>query len=345
MKKQEILKSLPEKLPGWYRENARDLPWRRTHDPYAVWVSEIMLQQTRMETVLTYWERFVKELPDIPSLASCPDDVLHKYWEGLGYYRRADNMKKAACVIMEKHGGAFPSSYKDILSLPGIGSYTAGAVSSICFDEKRPAVDGNVLRVLSRLTEDPSPIDRSATVRMWEQELLRVYPETDCGAFTQSLMELGATVCLPNGLPRCGLCPMRELCLSKKAGSYPDFPVRSEKKAKKQEHLTVFLFDHDGRNAIRQRTEKGLLQGLWEFPNVPGTLTEQEAVREAERMGVSVAAVERQMNRTHLFTHVVWQMRCYVIRCANEIPGCVWCSRSELDETYAVPSAFRKLLD
>ena len=298
MKKQEILKSLPEKLPGWYRENARDLPWRRTHDPYAVWVSEIMLQQTRVETVLTYWERFVKELPDIPSLASCPDDVLHKYWEGLGYYRRADNMKKAACVIMEKHGGAFPSSYKDILSLPGIGSYTAGAVSSM------------------KSTESPNI----------------------------SLVPL-CTVCLPNGLPRCGLCPMRELCLSKKAGSYPDFPVRSEKKAKKQEHLTVFLFDHDGRNAIRQRTEKGLLQGLWEFPNVPGTLTEQEAVREAERMGVSVAAVERQMNRTHLFTHVVWQMRCYVIRCANEIPGCVWCSRSELDETYAVPSAFRKLLD
>ncbi|MBQ6474769.1 MAG: A/G-specific adenine glycosylase [Clostridia bacterium] len=345
MQKQEILKILPERILPWYRENARDLPWRKTRDPYAIWVSEIMLQQTRVETVLAYWERFVKALPDISSLASCPGDILHKYWEGLGYYRRADNMKKAACIIMEEFGGVFPSSYEDILSLPGIGSYTAGAVSSICFDEKRPAVDGNVLRVLSRLTEDPSPVDRSATVRMWEQELLGIYPDTGCGMFTQSLMELGATVCLPNGLPGCGICPMRDLCLAKKEGSFLSFPVREEKKAKRQEDLTVFLFDHDGKTAVRLRTEQGLLQGLWEFPNVTGIRTEQEAVEEAERMGVTVTAVERQINRTHLFTHVIWKMRCFVVRCANETPDFSWCTHSELEETYAIPSAFRKLLD
>ena len=345
MQKKEILKSLPGRLLVWYRENARDLPWHRTRDPYAVWVSEIMLQQTRVETVLSYCERFLAQLPDLSSLASCPDDVLHKYWEGLGYYRRADNMKKAARVIMEKHGGIFPASYEDILSLPGIGPYTAGAISSICFDEKRPAVDGNVLRVLSRLTEDPSPIDRSATVRMWEQELLEIYPDTGSGAFTQSLMELGATVCLPNSMPVCAVCPMQDLCRAKKAASFSDFPVRGDRKPKKQEAFTVFLFDHDGKTAVRKRKESGLLQGLWEFPNVPGILSEQEAVREAERMGVSVVAVERQLNRRHLFTHVTWQMRGYVVRCADELPVFTWCTRSELEKTYAVPSAFRKLIE
>ena len=203
---ENILSALPGVLLPWYRENRRELPWRRDREPYHVWLSEIMLQQTRVEAVKGYYTRFLEALPTIEDLANCDDDTLHKLWEGLGYYSRVRNLKKAANQIMKRHGGRFPDTYEEVRALSGIGDYTAGAICSICFDYPTPAVDGNVLRVISRLTEDATPIDLPARKKEVSQLLAAVYP-AEAGDFTQALMELGATLCGPNWKPRCQECP------------------------------------------------------------------------------------------------------------------------------------------
>ena len=232
------MRRLPDALLPWYREHKRDLPWRHTKEPYHIWVSEIMLQQTRVEAVKGYYARFLARLPDIESLAVCDDDELHKLWEGLGYYSRVRNLKKAARIMMAEHGGAFPRDYAAVRALPGIGDYTAGAVCSIAFSLPTPAVDGNVLRVLARLRADDAPIDLPATKKRVQQELAEIYP-TDCpGEFTQALMELGATVCVPGGEPKCGICPCREFCRGREM--WQQLPVKLPKKAKRQEDRTGF---------------------------------------------------------------------------------------------------------
>lgn len=203
------LNMLPELLLPWYQENHRCLPWRETKEPYHIWLSEIMLQQTRVEAVKGYYARFLAALPTVEALANCDDDALHKLWEGLGYYSRVRNLKKAAQVIQERYNGQFPGEYDAVLALPGIGEYTAGAVCSIAFDLPVPAVDGNVLRVFSRLTDDPSPIDLPAVKASVRERLAAIYPK-EAGDFTQALMELGATVCGPNRKPECGSCPCRK---------------------------------------------------------------------------------------------------------------------------------------
>ena len=215
---ENMLAALPQALLPWYQENRRELPWRQDKEPYHVWLSEIMLQQTRVEAVKGYYARFLQALPDIESLSRCDDDLLHKLWEGLGYYSRVRNLKKAAIRIMEAHGGVFPSRYEDIRVLPGIGDYTAGAICSICFDAPTPAVDGNVLRVIARLTENDTPIDLPARKREVAVQLAEIYPE-EAGNFTQALMELGATLCGPNWKPRCAECPCAKFCLGNLRGS------------------------------------------------------------------------------------------------------------------------------
>ena len=260
-KKQGLVAALPERLLPWYREHARALPWRRDQAPYHVWLSEIMLQQTRVEAVLGYYSRFLETCPDIPTLAACPPEVLNKLWQGLGYYTRVRNLQKAAQCICRDYGGEFPRDIAAIRALPGIGPYTAGAIASICFEQPEPAVDGNVLRVMTRFLADATPLERPALRREITQALAAVYPAGQCGAFTQSLMELGALVCLPNGAPLCGQCPLQALCRASAAGNPCAYPVRAPKAARRIEERTVFVFSCDGRQAMEKRPPEGLLAG------------------------------------------------------------------------------------
>lgn len=338
------LKALPAALLPWFAAHARDLPWRRDTAPYHVWLSEIMLQQTRVEAVKGYYTRFVREIPDISALAGADPERLKKLWEGLGYYSRVRNLQAAARQIMTEHGGAFPRDYAGIRALKGVGDYTAGAIASICFDLPEPAVDGNVLRVVSRVTGDARCVDEAKTKAAVRDALRKVYPAGQCGAFTQALMELGAVVCLPNGEPDCALCPARAFCAGR-TGAWRRLPVKAEKRARRRAELTVLLLRFDGRIAVRKRPEKGLLAGLWELPNVPGHLSPEEAAALAERWGTRPREVLWEAERKHIFTHVEWDMRCFALSCAaapEEIA--LWVTEEELLTAVALPTAFRKLL-
>lgn len=338
------LRFLPKLLVVWFSENARELPWRKDKEPYHVWVSEIMLQQTRVEAVKGYYERFLKALPTIESLANAKEEKLLKLWEGLGYYSRARNLQKAARVIVEKHDGVFPTDYEEILALPGIGEYTAGAISSICFEKPTPAVDGNVLRVISRVTENSAPITDAKVKKEITEKLKKIYPKKNCGDFTQALMELGATVCVPNGAPRCENCPLQKICLSHQNGTAEKLPVRAQKKARKKEMLTVFLLSHNGKIAVSKREDTGLLKGLWEFPNTKGALSKNEAAEYLATWGIVPKDIVQKVKRKHIFTHVEWDMTGYFFECKNENDAFLWKTKGELLEKIALPTAFRKFL-
>lgn len=337
----EQLKQLPKALLPWYSKNKRDLPWRRDKEPYHVWLSEIMLQQTRVEAVKSYYARFLDELPTIESLSQCDDDLLHKLWEGLGYYSRVRNLKKAAIQIMELHGGVFPQEYEKIRALPGIGDYTAGAICSICFNMPRAAVDGNVLRVVSRLTEDDTPIDLSAQKKKVAAALEAVYP-TESGEFTQALMELGATLCGPNWAPWCEECPCRSFCSGAIHGTAQQFPVKLPKREKRVEEKTVFILSCDGRYALEKRPDSGLLAGLWQFPNVSGKLETAQALDKLQTMGLRPREVIKQIERKHIFTHIRWEMRGIYLEVAEETDGFTWLTEQQIEATTALPTAFRQ---
>ena len=337
----DVLKKLPQILPPWYREHKRDLPWRQDKEPYHVWLSEIMLQQTRVEAVKGYYARFLNALPTIEALAACDDDQLHKLWEGLGYYSRVRNLKKAALQIMELYGGEFPKEYEKIRALPGIGDYTAGAISSICFNKPRAAVDGNVLRVVSRLTEDATPIDLPAQKKAVTAALEAVYPE-EAGEFTQALMELGATLCGPNWAPRCEECPCRHFCGGATNGTAQQYPVKLPKKGKRTEEKTVFILSCDGRYALEKRPDSGLLAGLWQFPNVSGKLETAQALDAVQQMGLRLREITKQIERKHIFTHIVWQMRGIYLEVAEETKNFVWLTAEQINAEAALPTAFRQ---
>ena len=340
MEKNE-LKKMPQALLPWYRENRRDLPWRKTKEPYRVWLSEIMLQQTRVEAVKGYYARFLAAVPNVAELASCDDEVLHKLWEGLGYYSRVRNLKKAANVIMEQHGGIFPRDYAGIRALPGIGDYTAGAICSICFDMPTPAVDGNVLRVIARLTEDGTPIDLPARKREVQAQLADVYPG-EAGEFTQALMELGATLCGPNWKPRCGECPCAAFCRGAINGTAEQFPVKLPKKGKRVEERTVFILSCDGKYALHRRPEQGLLAGLWEFPNVPDKLEPAQALEQAESWGLKPRQLHKQLERKHIFTHIRWELRGIYLEVAEPAGEFSWLTPEQINREAALPTAFRQ---
>ena len=278
--KKSLYQRLPEVLLPWYEKNARQLDWRRDTQPYHVWLSEIMLQQTRVEAVKGYYTRFLKAFPTIQDLAQAREDTLFKYWEGLGYYNRARNLQKAAKKIVRDYGGVFPSSYEDIASLPGVGPYTAGAIASICFEQPRAAVDGNVLRLAARITGSRLDVLDAKNRKIFRSWMAAAMSQERPGAYNQALMDLGATVCLPSGAPLCGDCPAGDFCIARQEGCQAQLPVRSPKREKRTEHLTVFLLRRGAAAALRQRPETGLLAGLWEYPHVPGTLTEAEAARQ-----------------------------------------------------------------
>ncbi|MGM9590391.1 MAG: A/G-specific adenine glycosylase [Faecousia sp.] len=332
--------SLPELLLPWYHKHKRDLPWRADREPYHIWLSEIMLQQTRVEAVRGYYARFLDTLPTVEALAGCDDDLLHKLWEGLGYYSRVRNLKKAAKVIMEQYQGVFPQNHEDILALPGIGEYTAGAISSIAFGQKRPAVDGNVLRVLSRLRDDPSPIDLTATKKEITAALAAVYPE-EAADFTQALMELGATLCGPNWVPKCEECPCQEICLGYRHGTAAALPVKSPKKEKRQEDRTVFILSCDGKYALEKRPDKGLLAGMWQFPNVAGHRSTADALAAVEEMGLSPRQLFREVSRKHIFTHIQWNMKGIYLEVAHCAGTFHWLTKDEINTQAALPTAFR----
>ena len=338
---EKLPQQLPERLLEWYAAGHRDLPWRRDREPYHVWLSEVMLQQTRVEAVKGYYCRFLAELPDIPALAACPPDRLAKLWEGLGYYSRMRNLQKAAQVIASAHGGVFPREYDAIRALPGVGDYTAGAIASICFGLPEPAVDGNVLRVLSRVTDDAAPVTDAAVKREYAARLREIYPTGRCGDFTQSLMELGATVCGPNSQPQCALCPLASLCLARANGTALLRPVKAPKKEKRTEEKTVFILRCGARIAVRRRPEQGLLAGLWELPNVDGKCSAQQALAQAERWGVHPRELCRSSEKTHIFTHIRWELRGFYIECAEAAPLFTWVAPARFRQDIALPTAFR----
>jgi len=341
LKTKNSLRVLPQILLPWFKANKRDLPWRKDREPYHVWVSEIMLQQTRVEAVKGYYQRFLTALPTIESLAEADDGLLHKLWEGLGYYSRVKNLKKAAKIICEDFGGKFPERYDDIISLPGIGMYTAGAISSIAFDRPAPAVDGNVLRVFTRLTENATTIDDPAFKRFVNASLEQIYPP-QAGDFTQALMELGATVCVPNGKPNCEQCPCKGLCLACRNGTQQLFPVKSPKKQRRTEEMTVFILSCDGAYALEKRPASGLLADLWQFPNVPGRLELNDALRELERLGFRIRNVFRCVERNHIFTHVEWKMTGFYAEVSEKQGSLAWMTAEEIRSSAAIPTAFRQ---
>lgn len=336
---------LPELLLAWYEQNHRELPWRRDREPYHVWLSEVMLQQTRVEAVRGYYARFLAALPDIPALAACDPNRLEKLWEGLGYYTRVRNLQKAAQLITERCGGRFPEEYADIRALPGVGDYTAGAICSICFGKPTPAVDGNVLRVLSRVTADAEPVTKQSVRQTYAERLAELYPAGRCGDFTQALMELGATVCVPNGEPDCARCPLSALCEAKKRGKQTDFPVRQAKKPRRKEEKTVLILTCGGALAVRKRPEKGLLAGLWELPNTEGRLDAGQALSFAQSLGAKPGELLKMAEKTHIFTHVEWEMRGYYIECTEKNGDLIWADADRLAADIALPTAFRQFSD
>ena len=324
------LERLPIPLLEGFRDNARRLPWRDEPTPYHVWLSEIMLQQTRVAAVLDYYKRFLEEAPDVSALAALPEERLMKLWQGLGYYSRARNLKKAAKIIVEEYGGQFPSDYAAVRALPGVGDYTAV-----------PAVDGNVLRVYARICGDDGDIASPWMKKKVTQALEKAIPVNWPGTFNQALMELGATVCLPNGAPLCGKCPAKGFCAALVQGRVGELPVKAPKKSRRVEERTVWVIFHENTVALRRRPDRGLLAGLWEFPNHEG-----HGASPPEEWGIETQRHERAARAKHIFTHVEWHM---TILCGeaegDALPeGWVWADSAGLRQRYAVPNAFDRAL-
>lgn len=331
-------------LLAWYWKNARPLPWRADMTPYRVWLSEVMSQQTRIDTLIPYYGRFLSALPTIRDLAQADDETLFKLWEGLGYYSRARNLRAAARVIEQRHGGVFPREHAEILKLPGVGPYTAGAIASVCFGAKTPAIDGNALRVVARLAEYPGDISSAATKKIVARALADIYPDDAPGDFTQAVMELGATVCVPTGAPKCELCPLSADCLAHRNGTAARYPIKPLKSPRKIVEMTVLLLCRRNCIAIRKREETGLLAGLWELPNIPEGIDAQRARNVARTWGVDPVEVASPFTRKHIFTHIEWRMTCYVVACRGVSERFDWATADELRERYALPTAFRRCL-
>lgn len=349
----ERLDQSVQPLLEWFEVFARTMPWRSNPEPYWVWVSEIMLQQTRVEAVRAYFDRFIAALPNIAALANVEDEKLMKLWEGLGYYSRARNLKKAAIVCVEQYHGELPRTYEALLKLPGIGSYTAGAIASIAYEQEVPAVDGNVLRVISRLLAWEEDITKQSVKRKMEAALLelmkRVHPNPR--TFTAALMELGALVCIPNGAPCCMECPWKSICLARIQKKVERIPVKKKKIVRKIEERTVFLIQDGDLTAIKKRPSTGLLAGLYELPNIEGFYSEQEVKRIWEEKLKLPLTVERLKDGKHIFSHIEWHMQAYRViipkileqnKLLREQEGeLFFVTQEELNTNYALPNAFK----
>lgn len=335
----ELLQRLTPALLAWYDVNARVLPWRGTHDPYRIWLSEIMLQQTRVQAVIPYYERFLAACPTVESLAALPQDALFKLWEGLGYYSRARNLHAAAKELAMR--GSFPQTAAEWRKLPGVGDYTAAAVASIAFGEAEPAVDGNLLRVSARVTACANDIMDAKTRRDFAAALCGAIDPARPGEWNQAMMDLGATVCLPNGEPLCERCPAAAFCTARREGLTGLLPVRAEKKKRRVEERTVFLLLQNGCVALCKRPEKGLLAGLWEFPNVLGSLDASSAEIMLAQQGLAVQTLTPLSAAKHIFTHVEWDMHGYLAEIEGEGESFFWADGAAFSAA-AIPSAFAK---
>lgn len=340
-----MLNEIVQPLTDWYRQNKRILPWRDQNNAYYTWVSEIMLQQTRVEAVKPYFQRFIGELPDVQALAECPEEKLMKLWEGLGYYNRVRNMQLAAQTVVSAYGGTLPASYEQLLGLKGIGNYTAGAIASIAYHIPVPAVDGNVLRVWSRITENRQDIMKQSVRRQVEIQFQEVIPKDSPGDFNQALMELGAVVCVPNGPAHCDICPVAEFCQAYKHGTVEALPVKAPKKQRTLEDRTVLVIQDGERTAIRKRPKRGLLAGLYELPNLDGHLSQEEALEAVKKMQLDPLYIEPLPDAKHIFSHIEWRMTGYRIRVSSldtdgEVPF-IFAGKKQSEKQYAIPSAFR----
>ncbi len=335
------IRAMTAPLLSWYDSHARILPWREQPQPYRVWISEIMLQQTRVEAVKPYFNRFMEELPDVRALAQVEEERLLKLWEGLGYYNRARNLKKAAQVMTEKYGGCPPDSFEELKKLPGIGSYTAGAIASIAYNIPVPAVDGNVLRVISRVLASQEDILKQSVKRKMEEYLKEAMPKDRASAFNQGLIETGAIVCVPNGEPKCRECPLASVCLGRKQGLLDTIPYKAPKKPRKVEERTVLLLEAEDRIALEKRPDKGLLASLYQFPNVEGSLTKDDVRKALTLKGAEVEHIQPAGKAKHIFSHVEWHMTGYRVSLKNFPAGqYLFVQRQELKEKYPVPNAF-----
>ena len=340
------LSAVPAPLIAWYRGARRPLPWRDEPTPYHVWISEIMLQQTRIEAVIPYYHRFLSAFPTVEALARSDEEQLMKLWEGLGYYSRARNLRRAAEAITREHGGILPASVEALRRLPGIGDYTAGAIASIAFGLPEPAVDGNVLRVVARLTADGRDILSPAVKREVTEALRAVYPAApeEARAMTEALMELGEVVCIPNGTPHCDACPLKDICRARAEGLTDRIPYRKPKPTRTVEKRTVFLLLSGERIGIFRRPPEGLLGGLWELPSAEGHLSAEEARELLLGWGLAPVAVEPGPSAKHIFTHREWQMTSFLVTLCEAGGGLTFAEREELRTVYAVPTAFRAFL-
>ena len=333
-------------VAAFYRAEGRPLPWRRDREAYHIFLSEIMLQQTRVEAVKPYFECFMRELPDVKSLAEVPEEKLLKLWEGLGYYSRARNLQKAARQVCDEYGGELPADPAQLQRLCGIGAYTAGAIASIAFGRRAPAVDGNVMRVWARLTADGRDILQPAVQKAAREDVAAIIPADRAGDFTQALIELGATVCAPNREPMCDVCPLRDHCAAYREGKTQDIPVRSPKKPRRVEERTVFLIRDGDRTALHKRPPKGLLSGLYELPNVEGHLGEDEVLQHLRSLGFEPLRIQKIESAKHIFTHIEWHMIAYDVLITPEFDGLhgrsgmLLVPNQELHRNYAIPSAF-----
>lgn len=334
--------AVSEPLIQWFELNRRLLPFRQEPSAYHIWVSEIMLQQTRVSAALPYYERFVAELPDPAALAACDPDKLRKLWQGLGYYSRVANMQKAAQIVCRQYGGQLPADYAALRALPGIGDYTAGAIASIAFGIPAPAVDGNVLRVAARVGGCRLDILDQKNRRQFRRWMEAAMPQEAPGAFNQALMDLGAGICLPGGAPLCDTCPAADFCAAREQGRQRELPVRAPKKEKRREEKTVFLLLGPEGVALRQRPDTGLLAGLWEYPHVPGRLTEEQAAQQLRAWGLTAHRWLRQLEARHLFTHLRWDMTGYLVQVEGRGPEDWLWADGTIRARLAVPSAFEK---
>lgn len=336
-----------QKLLDWYADNARPLPWRDSRDPYRIWVSEVMLQQTRIEAVRPYFDRFMQAFPTIHALAEASTDRLMKLWEGLGYYSRARNLQAAAKVMVERYDGRMPASYEELLALPGIGEYTAGAIASIAFGIPVPAVDGNVLRVMARLLCCAEDVMQPAVRKKLTGMLRTMVPENAPGQFNQALMELGETLCLPRIEPRCADCPIRAHCQAYAQSCARDLPVRAKAKARRIEQRTVFLLIRTQRGErqvlVHKRPNKGLLAGLWELPNKEGVYVRAEMESYIRGLGLEAESASALQKTKHVFAHIEWHMQGWCVHTAGEFSekDFRWVGLEALAQEYALPSAFR----
>lgn len=323
-------KSFTQTILSWYDQGHRDLPWRRTQDPYRIWISEIMLQQTRAETVVSYYERFLARYPTVQDLASAPEEELLKAWEGLGYYSRARSLQKAAKEIVARYGGQLPADLEKLRALPGIGDYTAGAIASIAFGIPAAAVDGNVERVLCRWDAIKDEVGTPAVRRQIAARAQALVPPDRPGAFANAMMEMGATMCTPKN-PKCLLCPVREGCMGFAQGIAQELPRKAKKKAQRVENRAVLLVFCDNRVLIVKRQEK-LLGGLFVFPDVLEESDPARLCRALEALGIRAAYDEKLGHARHVFTHLIWEMDVHAVVAdeMTQVPGGQWVSRQEL---------------